>query len=108
MTYLQTQGERNVGDIAEDMNLTISTASRHLTLLARTGILHMRRDGTMRYYTVNSQGLDRCRSRAFNNLANRCFIINRNKLKCNGRQAATDELVSYLYRYSVQIVLVAC
>lgn len=57
VTYLQTQGERNVGDIADDMNLTISTTSRHLKLLAKTGILHMRRDGTMRYYTVNSQGL---------------------------------------------------
>ena len=57
VAYLQVQKERNVGDIAEDLNLTISTASRHLKLLARTGILTIRRDGTMRYYTLNPQAL---------------------------------------------------
>lgn len=57
VTYLQIQGERNVSDIAEDLKLTISTASRHLKLLARTGILTIRRDGTMRYYTLNPQAL---------------------------------------------------
>ncbi len=57
VTYLQVQGERNVGEIADDLHLTISTASRHLKLLARTGILALRRDGTMRYYTLNPQAL---------------------------------------------------
>lgn len=57
VAYLQIQGERNVGDIADDLQLTISTASRHLKLLARTGILALRRDGTMRYYTLNPQAL---------------------------------------------------
>lgn len=49
--------ELNVGDIAEALGLTQSTTSRHLTLLAKTEILTMRRDGAMRYYSVNPETL---------------------------------------------------
>ncbi len=54
---LLTEGEFNVGDIAEALKLTQSTASRHLSLLAKTEILHTRRDGTMRYYMLNPSTL---------------------------------------------------
>lgn len=54
---LLTHRELNVGEIADALNLTQSTASRHLTLLAKTDILQLRRDGTMRYYQVHPQTL---------------------------------------------------
>lgn len=53
VAFLAQQGESNVGEIADAMKLTQSTASRHLSLLAKTDILQMRRDGAMRYYKVN-------------------------------------------------------
>ncbi|PJF44020.1 MAG: hypothetical protein CUN55_06130 [Phototrophicales bacterium] len=54
---LLIEGEFNVGEIADALNLTQSTASRHLNLLAKTDLLHTRRDGTMRYYTLNYEAL---------------------------------------------------
>ncbi|MCI0712824.1 MAG: metalloregulator ArsR/SmtB family transcription factor [Chloroflexi bacterium] len=57
VTFLRQEGEVNVTDIADTLHLTASTASRHLTLLARTGILDVRRDGTMRYYALNRETL---------------------------------------------------
>lgn len=57
MVALLTEGEFNVGDIADLLKLTQSTASRHLSLLAKTDILNTRRDGTMRYYTLNPSTL---------------------------------------------------
>lgn len=56
MTLLIGQ-ELSVGEIADAMNLTQSTASRHLTLLAKTDILHVRPDGATRYYRVNADRL---------------------------------------------------
>ncbi|GIK66339.1 MAG: hypothetical protein BroJett018_41330 [Chloroflexota bacterium] len=57
VAFLAQQGECNVGEIADAMKLTQSTASRHLSLLAKTDILQMRRDGAMRYYKVNPSAL---------------------------------------------------
>lgn len=53
MVNILAQGEQNVGEIAETLHLTQSTASRHLSLLAKTDILSVRRDGAMRYYMLN-------------------------------------------------------
>ncbi len=57
MVALLTEGEFNVGEIADALSLTQSTASRHLNLLAKTDLLLTRRDGTMRYYTLNHSTL---------------------------------------------------
>lgn len=50
---LLTSGEKNVGEIAEMLSLTHSTASRHLSLLAKSDVLTVRRDGAMRYYALH-------------------------------------------------------
>ena len=57
VSILSTQ-TLNVGEIAEALQLTQSTASRHLALLAKTDILNVRRDGTMRYYTLNPETVE--------------------------------------------------
>jgi ArsR family transcriptional regulator len=55
VSLLASSGEQNVGDMADALGLTQSTASRHLSLLAKTQILHTRRDGVMRFYSLNNQ-----------------------------------------------------
>lgn len=55
MVSLLAKREMNVSEIAETLHLTQSTASRHLTLLAKTDLLHTRREGAMRYYSLNPQ-----------------------------------------------------
>ncbi len=57
MVRLLATHELNVGEIAETLHLTQSTASRHLTLLAKTDLLHTRREGAMRYYSLNPQAI---------------------------------------------------
>jgi DNA-binding transcriptional ArsR family regulator len=52
IVILLAEQEMNVGDIAEALDLTQSTASRHLSLLAKMDILAIRRDGAMRYYVL--------------------------------------------------------
>lgn len=57
VSHLRRYGEQNVGDIADALHLSVSTTSRHLKLLHRTGILDLRRDGAMRYYSLKPQTL---------------------------------------------------
>lgn len=57
IVMLLAEQELNVGEIAEALDLTQSTASRHLSLLAKTDILAIRRDGAMRYYQLRSDAL---------------------------------------------------
>jgi DNA-binding HxlR family transcriptional regulator len=53
------QGECNVGDLAERMELTEPTISHHLTRLRESGLVTLRMAGTARYYRVNQSGLAR-------------------------------------------------
>jgi DNA-binding transcriptional ArsR family regulator len=45
-------GERTVNDVAAALNLQQSSASQHLAVLTRAGILHMVPRGTARIYSV--------------------------------------------------------
>lgn len=49
--------EYNVGDLADLLNLSDSTISRHLALLAKTDLVKVRPHGTTRYYRLNPNGL---------------------------------------------------
>ncbi|MEQ1752511.1 MAG: metalloregulator ArsR/SmtB family transcription factor [Micropepsaceae bacterium] len=48
-------GERPVGELARALGLRDSTASQHLALLRRDGIVRARRDGQTIYYSIGSQ-----------------------------------------------------
>lgn len=48
-------GERFVGEIADLLGLSHSSASRHLNLLTTAEILEMRKENNMRYYRLNLQ-----------------------------------------------------
>ncbi len=51
MIFLMADGrERAVGDVARALNLGVSTASEHLSLLRRGGILRSERRGKEVYY----------------------------------------------------------
>jgi DNA-binding transcriptional ArsR family regulator len=48
-------GEKSVGDLAEFLNIRDSTASQHLSLLRRDGIVAGRRDGQTIWYRISSK-----------------------------------------------------
>jgi rhodanese-related sulfurtransferase len=49
-----TQGERSVDDLAAEIGQSIANTSHHLRLLARTGVVTTRRDGTRIFYRLAS------------------------------------------------------
>jgi rhodanese-related sulfurtransferase/predicted transcriptional regulator len=49
-----TQGERSVDDLAAEIGQSIANTSHHLRLLARTGVVTTRRDGTRVFYRLAS------------------------------------------------------
>ncbi len=52
-------GERSVGDLAEQVELSESTVSHHLTRLREAGLVSLRTAGTQRYYSLNASGMAR-------------------------------------------------
>ena len=54
MVNLLMQGERTVGDVAEGLGLRHGTASSHLGVLSRAGIVGSRKDGTRAYYCITN------------------------------------------------------
>jgi DNA-binding transcriptional ArsR family regulator len=47
-------GEKSVGDLAEFLGVRDSTASQHLALLRRDGVIASRRDGQTVWYRISS------------------------------------------------------
>lgn len=54
-------GERSVTELAENFPVSRSAISQHLLLLADVGLVHARKDGRRRYYSLNPQGMSRLR-----------------------------------------------
>ena len=52
VTELLCSGERTVGSIAEAVGISQSSASQHLAILARAGVVVCERRGTSHYYGV--------------------------------------------------------
>jgi DNA-binding HxlR family transcriptional regulator len=55
-------GERNVGDLAVQMDLTEPTISHHLSKLRGAGLVTLRMAGTQRFYSINVVGLNHFKS----------------------------------------------
>jgi rhodanese-related sulfurtransferase len=51
---LLAQGERSVDDIAHELDQSIANTSQHLQVLARSGIVRSRREGTRIFYRLAS------------------------------------------------------
>ena len=51
------QGEKDVGQIAEQMDQDRSVVSRHLKQLADAGVLEIRKEGRHRHYRINGEFL---------------------------------------------------
>jgi rhodanese-related sulfurtransferase len=49
------QGERSVDQIAEEIEQSVANTSQHLQVLARSGLLRSRREGTRVYYRLASE-----------------------------------------------------
>jgi DNA-binding transcriptional ArsR family regulator len=50
-------GERSVGDLAQFLSLRDSTASQHLALLRKDGLVATRRDGQTIFYSLASEAV---------------------------------------------------
>jgi rhodanese-related sulfurtransferase/DNA-binding HxlR family transcriptional regulator len=51
---LLAQGERSVDEIAEEISQSVANTSQHLQVLARSGLVRSRREGTRVYYRLAS------------------------------------------------------
>ena len=52
-------GERSVGELAQFLSLRDSTASQHLALLRKDGVVETRREGQTIYYSLASEAVRR-------------------------------------------------
>ncbi len=57
--WLVNEREYNVGELAEQVELTEPTVSHHLAKLHGVGLVNLRMDGNRRYYRLNKGGLNR-------------------------------------------------
>lgn len=48
------EGERSVGELADFLEIRVTTASQHLALLRKDGIVAPRRDGQTIWYSIQS------------------------------------------------------
>lgn len=56
--WLLNEREHNVGQLAEQLELTEPTVSHHLSKLHGVGLLNLRMDGTKRFYRLSHSRLD--------------------------------------------------
>jgi predicted transcriptional regulator len=56
-------GEHSVGEVAELLNISISTASNHLSMLAHIGLASVRPSGHYYYYSLREKALHEMSSR---------------------------------------------
>ena len=52
MHLLRRKGELCVGDLVEALRVSQPMASRHLAYLRRAGLVHVRRDGLWKHYSL--------------------------------------------------------
>jgi DNA-binding transcriptional ArsR family regulator len=58
---LLRDGERSVGDLANDLPISRPAVSRHLRLLREAGLVKERAVGTRRLYALHEQGVEAAR-----------------------------------------------
>jgi DNA-binding transcriptional ArsR family regulator len=62
LVWIIGDGERTVTSLAQELKLSVSTTSRHLSKLRYKGVVEARRDGSNLYYRVTSAHfLEGCR-----------------------------------------------
>lgn len=54
LKYLKAKKEANVGDIADEINLSLKSTSRHLSVLAAADILEKEQRGLQVFYRLSS------------------------------------------------------
>ena len=55
---LLAQGERSVEEVASEISQSVANTSQHLQVLARSGLVRTRRDGTRIYYRLASERVE--------------------------------------------------
>ena len=59
---LLRDGERSVGELADELPISRPAVSRHLRLLKEAGLVNDRASGTQRFYRLEQDGVDAVRS----------------------------------------------
>ena len=59
---LVAEGERSAGEIAAQFSITRPAVSQHLTVLKQAELVHERREGTKRIYSVRAEGFEDLRA----------------------------------------------
>jgi len=60
LKMLFKEGEMNVSQISQRINLSFKSTSRHLLRLEDVGLVKRRQDSLWVYYSINREGLNRC------------------------------------------------
>ncbi|MBW1784336.1 MAG: winged helix-turn-helix transcriptional regulator [Deltaproteobacteria bacterium] len=55
IVHLLGEGERSVGEIAEELGLSPSNVSQHLRIMRDLGLVRGRKNGTQVFYTITSR-----------------------------------------------------
>lgn len=59
---LLREGDRSVGDLAQQLPISRPAVSRHLRLLKEAGLVTDRAEGTRRLYRLHDEGIDAVRA----------------------------------------------
>ena len=59
---LLRDGERSVGELADELPISRPAVSRHLRLLKEAGLVNDRASGTQRFYRLEHEGVDAVRA----------------------------------------------
>ena len=86
--------ERSVGELAEILGLKEPTISHHLARLAEGGLVAMRPEGTVHFYSLNGEALE---------LSAREISLLEVFLQRAGRLVSKDQLVSHLCEWGEEV-----
>jgi DNA-binding transcriptional ArsR family regulator len=83
LLYALSEGSRNVKDLAEEVNLSQSAASRHLKVLRERGLIQAQKDGSQVIYSLVDdriiKALDLLRELMIANLAREAELVKANQ-----------------------------
>ena len=88
---LLSQGERSVGTVAAEFDVTQPAISQHLKVLRQAGLVDERREGTRRLYRLRPEGLGELHSFLADVLPSRmeqlARVVEEDERRGRGRQA---------------------
>lgn len=57
LAHINSTGQANVGDIANEINLSIKATSKHLQVLKNAGMVHSKQISLEQHYSINKTNI---------------------------------------------------